>query len=338
MSINSQESCRSWFCVLNNPEKIFKNMTPLEMVEEAMKRWYEQKPDKRACAVNYEIGDKGTPHMHMVLEDSDKSRFSSVQKSYPGVHIEPTKGTKQQAEDYIEKKGGFLEKEHTVVVPAQYYGIIKGRQGYRSDLEKIDELIDEGYTRGEICDTSIKNRRFSHLVKDAFFSKKKREQDVLREMKVFYHFGISDPQNQYDFMDLVKQYGKESIYRVTDVTKGCFDLYDGEKVLFIKGFEHGISMQQLTSYLDGYQTQIHCRYSNSIACWDEVHLASIYSPEDVYNFMLKPEYQKPEAYVQWLNLLGTIIYHYEENGHYKKFIMSGKDYVDSEDLKRRAEQ
>jgi len=305
------------------------------MVEKAMDIWCEGHPD-RTCAVNYEIGDEGTPHMHMVLEDPHTIRFKAVKELYKGVHIEPTRGNKKQAEDYINKRGEFEDKKHTVVVEAKYRGEIRGRQGYRSDLDKIDELIQEGYTHGEICDTSIRNRRFNHLIKDAFFSKKKREQDVLREIKVFYHFGNSDPQNQYDFMDLVNQYGKESIYRVTDVTKGCFDLYDGEKVLFVKGFEQGMSMQQLTSYLDGYQTQIHCRYSNSIACWDEVHLASIYSPEEVYSYVVKQEYQKREAYIEWLNLLGTIIYHYEENGRYKKFAMSGKDYVSFDDLKRRA--
>ena len=66
---NSNEASRSWFCVLNNPAKNFgEDNTPEEMVDTAIELWIKDKP-QRTCAINYEIGDSGTPHMHMVLED-----------------------------------------------------------------------------------------------------------------------------------------------------------------------------------------------------------------------------------------------------------------------------
>ena len=52
------------------------------MVNKAIDIWCKDKP-QRTCAVNYEIGDSGTPHMHMVLEDPAKVRFTAVQKLFP---------------------------------------------------------------------------------------------------------------------------------------------------------------------------------------------------------------------------------------------------------------
>lgn len=79
----SKEASRSWFCVFNNPAKLFgEDMQPSEMVDKAIELWCMNKP-QRTCAVNYEIGDNQTPHMHMVLEDPSKSRFSAVQKLFP---------------------------------------------------------------------------------------------------------------------------------------------------------------------------------------------------------------------------------------------------------------
>ena len=116
---DSKESSRSWFCVLNNPKSVFTDLEkPEDMVDAAIEKWCFKKPH-RTCAVNYEIGDSGNHHMHMVLEDPSKSRFSAVQKLFPGIHIAHTRGTKEQAEDYINKRGRFAEKSHTVIIPAR---------------------------------------------------------------------------------------------------------------------------------------------------------------------------------------------------------------------------
>ena len=79
---NTTESSRSWFCVWNNPQKYFPEGTePHDMVLHTVDIWIKDKP-QRTCAINYEIGDTGTPHMHMVLEDPAKARFSALQKMY----------------------------------------------------------------------------------------------------------------------------------------------------------------------------------------------------------------------------------------------------------------
>ena len=168
------DSARSWFCVLNNPQNLFESLTPAEMVERAIELWCNEKP-QRTCAVNYEIADTGTPHMHMVLEDPAKVRFSAIQKLFKGIHIEPTRGTKEQAEDYINKRGRFEEKNHTVVIPAVYRGIIKANQGARNDLDIIQELLEQGETPNEIMDISIHYRKHEALIRKQFYRIQSRD-------------------------------------------------------------------------------------------------------------------------------------------------------------------
>jgi hypothetical protein len=164
------ESARSWFCVLNNPQQMFGDISPQEMVNNAIELWCKDKP-QRSCAVNYEIGDTGNHHMHMVLEDPAKVRFSALQKLFKGMHIQPTRGNKEQANDYIQKKGSYEEKAHTVVVPAVYRGTIKANQGARKDLDIIQELLEQGMTPNEIMDMDINYRKHEALIWKQFFRK-----------------------------------------------------------------------------------------------------------------------------------------------------------------------
>lgn len=217
---NSTDSSRSWFCVLNihclyveddselytedmteeqkvkrleNAKKIrqlYGNMTPEEIVDCTIERWVRNKP-QRTCAVNYEIGDNGNEHLHMVLCDPAKSRFSAVCKKYPGIHCAETKGTKEQAEDYICKRGRFEEKAHTVVVPARFYGKISGKSGAAGDLDVIEELIEMGKTPRQIFDMSIHFRKHEKIVKSAFFAKRARDIPPLRKISVSWHIGKS---------------------------------------------------------------------------------------------------------------------------------------------------
>ena len=65
MGIKSTDSCRSWFCVWNHPEKFFGDIEPIEMVNKTIEMWMKNKPT-RACAVNFEISD---------INKTDKQRY-----------------------------------------------------------------------------------------------------------------------------------------------------------------------------------------------------------------------------------------------------------------------
>lgn len=332
---NNKELSRSWFAVLNNPEKLdcFKDLSPESIVGKAIEMWCENKP-QRSCAINYEIGDSGTPHLHMVLEDPAKTRFSAVKKLFYGIHLEPTKGTKKQAEDYINKRGKFSEKGHTIIIPAQYKGTIQAQQGSRNDLALIEKLIDEGMTPNQIMDISIYYRNYEGLIRKTFFSKRSKETPVKRDVNVIWHTGESGSGKSYTYVQLCEQFGEEEIYLMTDYDTGGFDLYCGEPILFMDEFKGAMKFHQLLCYLDGYKIQIHCRYANAKALWKEVHITSVYPPDEVYSFMVDSTRQERDRISQLLRRIDTIVYHYKsETGNYMQVSIPSSKYINYESLK-----
>ena len=333
---NSKESSRSWFCVLNNPQSVFPDIeNPEDMVQAAIDKWCADKP-YRTCAVNYEIGDTGNHHMHMVLEDPSKSRFSAVQKLFPSIHIERTRGNKEQAEDYILKRGRFAEKNHTIVVPAQFKGQIKANQGKRNDLDAIQELIEQGKTPNEIMDLNIHYRNHETLIKKAYFRKRCNETPALRQVNIYWHCGESGSGKTYEYIKLCEKYGEENVYLLNDYDKGGFDNYIGQKVLCMDEFRGQMRFALLMNLLDGYKVQIPCRYTNSYALWDDVHIFTVQPPEMVYKHMVE-ENRNIDTFEQLKRRITSVIYHFKkEDNTYHCFSLPMEEYTNYEDLKNRS--
>lgn len=332
LSNNKTTSSRSWFCVLNNPQAIFGDIAPAEMVNKAIELWCEDKP-QRSCAVNYEIGDTGNHHMHMVLEDPAKVRFSAIQKLFKGIHIEPTRGNKEQAEDYINKRGSFEEKSHTVIVPAVFRGTIKANQGARKDLDIIQELLEQGKTPNEIMDISINYRKHETIIRKQYFRLRVKNMPLSREVNVYWHVGESGSGKSYTYTSLCQKQGVDNVYLMTDYDNGGFDNYCAEPILFMDEFKGNMRFQTLLNYLDRYPVQVHCRYANAYALWNEVHITSVFPPEEAYLSMVDASMRDKDKKVQLFRRINTICYHYKENNEYKVFELPMEQYQNYEQLK-----
>lgn len=328
----SKEASRSWFCVLNNPQTVFPDLEKAgDMVQMAIDKWCENKP-YRTCAVNYEIGDTGNHHMHMVLEDPSKSRFSAVQKLFPGIHIERTRGTKEQAEDYILKRGRFAEKDHTVIIPAQFKGQIKANQGKRSDLDAIQEMIEQGMTPKEIMDKNIHYLNYESIVNKAYFNKRFNETPPERDNVVFWHVGESGSGKSHSFIDLCNLHGSDNIYMLNDFDKGGFDMYNGEPILFMDEFKCDIRFKLLLNILDGYRMQIPCRYANKFMLWNETHLTTIFPPEVAYKKMVT-ENRDTDTLKQLYRRIDFIVYHWKDDNSFHQFKLPMPEYKDIDNLR-----
>lgn len=311
-------------------------MKPSEMVNHAIELWCEDKP-LRTCAVNYEIGDSGTPHMHMVLEDPAKVRFTAIQKLYKGIHVEPTRGSKEQAEDYINKRGSFEEKNHTVVIPAVYRGEIKANKGNRKDLDVIQELLEQGKSPNEIMDMSIHFRKYETMIRKHFYRIRQKEMELVREVKVYWHIGESGSGKSFTYTKLCEEHGRDSVYLLNDYENGGFDNYCGEAILFMDEFKGNMQFQKLLNYLDVYPTQVHCRYANAYALWTEVHITSVFPPEEAYRFMVDEEMQSTDKIIQLKRRIGTMVYHYREGSCFQNFELPMSQYENYEQLRKLAE-
>lgn len=93
----------------------------------------------------------------------------------------------------------------------------------------------------------------------------------------------------------------------------------------------------ITTALDKYTSRaIHCRYYDIYPLWNEVHITSVYSPEDIYKKAVKLEERGNDTFKQLIRRLDVIVFHYIENCEYKEFPMPAKYYINYEDLKNNA--
>ena len=307
MSDINNKAWRSWFCVLNNPDNIWEG-TPKDIAEVALSSWIDNK-STRSGAVAYCISAEGLHHLHMVLEDSNKARFSALKKAFPTAHLEPTFGSKDQAEAYINKTGEYEEKGEQVLYVAKI-GEITSNQGKRKDLEVIELLINNGYTPRQILDMQFSFRRYDKMIKDAYFDKRFKETDVLRDVKVVWHLGDSGSGKSYTYKKLCDAYGDDEIYFVGDYDVGYLDRYNGERVLFLDEFRGQIRYGTLLSMLGGYRTPIHARYSDIYALWTEVHITSVLPPEVIYRKMVS-ENRDLDTLKQLYRRIDTVVLHWK---------------------------
>jgi hypothetical protein len=205
----SNSVSKSWFCVFNNPEEHGFEGTPEEIVKKIMDTWIEDNP-QRTCAVSYCISADGLKHLHGVFEDTIAMRFTLIKKVFPKMHIEPTKGNKEQSEDYINKRPPFDEKGEKIIYLGRH-GEIKGRQGQRNDLEIIEELINQGKSPNEIMDLSLSYRRHDKIIREAYYRKRYKETPLIRDMTVYWHVGESGSGKSYTEIRLAEMHGEDSI-------------------------------------------------------------------------------------------------------------------------------
>lgn len=86
----------------------------------------------RYAIIAREVGEQGTPHLQCFFIFKRTKRFNHVRGLLPRAHIEPTRGTSEQARDYCTKDGDFDE-----------YGDFPSSQGKRSDLDDLVEWGEE---------------------------------------------------------------------------------------------------------------------------------------------------------------------------------------------------
>lgn len=325
---------RSWFCVLNNPIEHGFSGEPQKVCDDIVKLWVSNS-ETRSCACVYCVSADGLHHCHIVLEDNKIMRFSSVKKIFPSMHIEPTKGNKSQAEDYINKVGIWEEKGEKILAKS-IHGEIKGKQGKRNDLYMIQDFLNDGLTPKQIISQDFKYWRYESLIKKAYFQKRFEETPIIRNVKVFWHVGESGTGKTHVYVDLCNLHGRDNVYMLTDYDKGGFDSYMGEKILCMDEFRGQIKYSVLMNYLDGYRIQVPCRYSNSYALWEEIHIFTVVPPELLYEQMVL-EYQNIDTYEQLKRRINYIVYHWKSNGDYLKKTIPINEYVCYNDLKYKME-
>lgn len=321
---------KSWFCVFNNPQDHGFDGEPETIIDKIIEMWTKGNIT-RSCMVAFCISKDGLKHLHMVLEDTKAMRFSKIKKAFPDIHIAPTKGSKKEAEDYINKRGKYKKSGEQVIL-VKTHGEIHASASNDSILEEIEKLLDAKLTPNEIMSVKFEFRKYEKIIKDAYFQRRFDETPIKRDVTVYWHVGDSGSGKSYTFVQLCEQYGEDHVYMCNDFKAGM-DKYNGEEILFLDEFRGQWSYDALLTALDGYRTQFHCRYTNIYSLWNEIHITSIMTPEMVYARMVSSHEQSIDPLQQLKRRISYIVYHYKLDGKYLTHTIPMGEYVDYTTLK-----
>ena len=258
-----------------------------------------------------EVGlETATLHTHLFIAFPNAVEFDRVKKYFPSAHIDFARGTCEENRNYIRKEGNYAKdkkKETNLSETFEEFGEMPiERQGYRSDLADLIDMIKNGMTNNEIISQCPqysfnidKIERVRQTIREDKFSK------VFRRLETVYIFGKPGTGKTRGVME---KFGYENVYRITDLDHP-FDGYKGQDVVIFEEFSSGFRIQDMLNYLYGYPLELPCRYLNKVACFTKVFIISNLRLEDQYVNIQEEHNDTWKAFLRRIHK----VQHYTEN-------------------------
>ena len=316
-------------------------MNPEFLADFLIERW-EESGKGRKMAVSVCESAQGLYHVHAACY-SNSTTIKAVSEVFGNAHVHFVRGTKEELKRYILKEGKHAEKGENILFSKGIENILL-HQGKRTDLEEVAEIIQAGGTAKDIYynndgSLNLNRMKYDTTIQKAIRQVRMKNMGITKDLTAFYHVGKEGTGKSYTQVKLAEEQGIENIYICN--TKNSMDNYILEgmpKTLILDDFKGDeMRYQELLTMLDVYtKNQTSCRYVNTYNLWTEVHLTSIYPPEEIYKKMVKEENRETDSYKQLLRRITYIVYHYIENDEFKTFTIPAKEYKDYEDLKKKA--
>mgnify|MGYP000384753908 CR=1 FL=1 len=204
-----------------------------------------------------------------------KKRMNTV-KSYLGrydAHLEFAKGSEQENQDYCSK----LETRVTPPVEHGTFDPEVGRQGRRTDLEEIAQMLNNGVPMravamehpGSYIRYNTGLHAYQQLVQD--------RSPLERQVTVYVLWGSTATGKTHRMLHMFPE-----IYTVTP-GRDPWGTYTGQKeILFDEFDDTKWSIQDMNRYLDKWRLSLDARYRNKEAMWTTVAICSNSNPLSWY--------------------------------------------------------
>lgn len=127
------------------------------------------------------------------------------------------------------------------------------------------------------------NSFYGNAVERRYNALRRREARERTGVRCVWHLG-EPGSGKTHYMRELEARGKTVAY-ISDYERSPFDDYDGEDVMFLDELRNGcLPTSTLLSLMETYRTTLPARYSNRVAVYSELHIASIKPPEDVLGY------------------------------------------------------
>lgn len=287
------------------------------------------------------VSAQGLYHLHMACY-GNTTTLKKVSDILFQSHVEPVMG-KSQLLQYLTKEGKYAEKGEQVLYTRNLEAV-EENQGNRSDLDIIEEMLNNGFTPEEIFEASFRYRKYEKMIKSDYLARRIKETPLIKKMWNEYHWGKTGTGKTYTYIKEMEAHPNDvylcSDYANSGASGGGFDFYGNNpaKVIVLDEFRGNIPYAQLLSLLDVYsRNQQHCRYQNTFNLWTSVIICSIYPPEKVYSFMVDDSEKSVDSIQQLLRRLNVIVYHYiNREGKFREFALPACDYINAHDMVQKA--
>lgn len=219
------------------------------------------------------LSAEGVYHIHDVVTFENAKRVNAVSKMFGNCHVEEMRGTKDQAKNYIEKKGAYEEKGEKVLSCFGDINAIENNHGKRNDLLRFDEeALQDNFDINkyilENCRTETEARNYECR----YIRLLERNQKEWRNVKVIYVEGGAGSGKTRGAYERYPNLYKAS---VSDKNNFPFDNYKGEKVLLLDELRPNIfTHAELMQILDGYKLTLNVKYGHVPAMWETVIIAT----------------------------------------------------------------
>lgn len=320
---------------INNP--VEKGLT-----HEEIKRRLAELKSVTFWAMCDEVSETGTPHTHCFLYAGRPLRFTTLKRRFPESHIESARGTVEENLTYLTKAGKWAEteKNHTSVEGSyEEWGEMpqeKG-QGFRSDLQIIEEMLDDGYTPSMILDTRFSYRKYEKMIRSAYMAKRYRETPRHRDLKIHWRVGESGSGKSYIYVRLCEEHGDDEVYLFSDYSGGGWDNYEAQKYVVMDELKGQIRFDTLLMLTDSYKAQIHARYANVYALWTDMYITSIFPPEELYKNMVEESLRGRDKQEQLFRRITDVTYCFvDSDGVHQEYTIPMSEYKDYKTLKQQA--
>lgn len=221
--------------------------------------------------IGREVGAGGTAHLQGYIEFPKAMTLGGLKKK-PGfarAHLEPRRGSQQQAVEYCKKDGQFVE-----------VGNLK-KQGERTDLVEVKDKIVNGLTIDElVMEDPMTYHQYGRTltkIEDVVLRKKFRTWMTTCD----WYWGETGAGKSHKAFE---GYSPETHYVLNLRDNGWWDGYTGQETVIINEFRGQISYSELLDLIDQYPKTVK-RRNREPAPFLAKHIiiTSCMKPQDVYH-------------------------------------------------------
>lgn len=244
--------------------------------------------------------------------------YENIAKEFGQSHIELVYGTKEEACDYIEKKGKYEEKGEKVLRIFGDRENIKDNSGQHSDwVNKLDDLcMNEDF---DIDDFILDNSRTASTTRnilDRYSRLMRKRLPKTRPVTVIYVEG-----NTRSGKTSIATEFFDNIFPV-NMEEGCdfpFDGYHGHKKILLDELRPGqFTPAELFSWLCGNKINVNVKGGQFPACWDTAVITCMFPLDDWFKGEIGKYDKLNDSYRK--QFMARIKYHYKtrniiEDGH-----------------------